>query len=336
MLEQQPHGELDSAVPPGGLRYSFVVPIYQDEGLAADFCASFQQAISDYAGETDISGVAELIFVQDGGSESTTEVLREVCDRNRFAKLVTLSRNFGQHIALSCGYRHSSGHYVGMLNVDQEDPPDQIPRLLQVIEQGHADIVYSLRTVRSSPLHITSSSHLFNWLLNKATGFEMPLNTGTLRVMRRSAVDAMNALPERSRFLPGLEMWLGLRSDFVEIAHRPRSEGRSSYTMGSRLRLGFNAIISFSDTPLRLVTMAGALIALLGFALAGFLVLAQLSTDYRPGYTSTMVAIVVLGGVQICVIGLASLYIGRILTETQRRPLYVVRERYKIEGVQQP
>lgn len=315
-------------------QYSFVVPIFTDEELADDFCVAFDAAMRSYTGREAIEEVAELIFVQDGGTEEGSSALRGVCDKHAFAKLVTLTRNFGQHIAVSCGYRHAAGEYVGMLNVDQEDPPDQIPLLLDALKSGDADIAYCVRRSRQSPRLVAGSSLAFNWVLNKATGYDIPRDVGTLRIMRRRAVEHLNALSESGRYLPGLEMWLGMRGVYVATDHQRSVRGRSSYTMRRRFRLAFEAIVGFSDLPLRVVSMVGAMIALLGFGLVGFLVIGKLfSADYSPGYTSTIAAIVFMGGVQIYAIGLASLYIGRVLAESQRRPLYVVRDRYKIDQI---
>jgi glycosyltransferase involved in cell wall biosynthesis len=315
------------------IRYSFIVPIYQDAGLAGAFCSSFETAFQDHLGISEIDAEVELIFVNDDGTEATSAILKEVCDEYGFAKFIELSRNFGQHVALSCGYRHASGSYVGMLNVDQEDPPDQIPKLLDALEGSTAELALSLRQGGRIPAFSNGSSRLFNWILNKATGYDVPLRVGTLRVMKRRPVELLNSLAERSRYLPGLEAWLGFRVVYVPTRQQPRTAGRSSYSFRRRLRMAFEAIISFSDLPLRFLVLLGAIISVVGFLLAGFLVLSALFfTAYQAGYPSTMAAIVFIGGLQISVVGLASLYIGRILTEVQRRPLYVVRNRYKIEA----
>lgn len=316
-----------------GIRFSFVVPIYHDARLADAFCAEFERVFREYLAAPVIEDDVEVIFVNDDGTAPTSAMLRATCDRYPFAKLITLSRNFGQHVAISCGYRHASGEYVGMLNVDMEDPPDQIPRLVAELDAGGADIVYSQRRGRRAPTFVRFTSLGFNWILNKATGYEVPLSVGTLRLMRRQFVDEFNALPERGRYLPGLEMWLGMRPAYVEIEQRERSGGSSSYTFRRRARMAFDAIISFSDLPLRFVAFVGTVTALAGFALTLWLIFTKLFlTDYEPGYTSTLSAIVFFSGVQILVTGVAALYIGRILTETQRRPLYVVRDTYRLES----
>jgi dolichol-phosphate mannosyltransferase len=309
--------------------YSFVVPIYRDAALARDFCIEYERVFQAYLDVSDISEQVELIFVNDDGSLETADILRATAEDFPFVKVLNLSRNFGQHIALSCGYDHAEGDVVGMLNVDMEDPPDQIPLMIDALEQGGYDIVLGVREERQSPFLDRVTSRGFSWFLNKATGYDMPLNTATLRVMNRRFVDAYRSLTERSRYLPGLEMWLGYRRGYVPIRHARRTQGRSSYTFRRRLRLSFEAIISFSDLPLRFFVAVGAIISLVGFLLVAYLTIGKLFfVDFRAGYTSTISIVVFLAGALICVVGVASLYIGRILSEVQGRPLYLVRDSF--------
>lgn len=311
--------------------YSFIVPIFRDASLAPAFCAEFERVFQDYLGVEDISGRVELIFVNDDGTAETAELLRRTCEERPFAKVLNLSRNFGHHIALSCGYDHAQGEVVGMLNVDMEDPPDQIPLLLDALKAGEYDTVVGLREKRQSSLIERATSNAFNWFLNKATGYDMPLNAATLRVMNRRFVDAYRTLTERSRYQPGLELWLGFRRGYVPIRQSRRTQGKSSYNFRRRLRLAFEAIISFSDLPLRFSVALGGIVALIGFLLAAYLAIGELFfLEFQAGYTSTITAIVLLGGVLIFVIGVASLYIGRILSEVQGRPRYVVRDSFNI------
>jgi dolichol-phosphate mannosyltransferase len=311
------------------MRYSFVVPIYRDAALAQPFCAEFQRVFAGYLGRSELRDQVELIFVNDGSPDPTTSAtLDAVAALFDFVRVVELSRNFGQHIALTAGYHHARGEYVGMLNVDMEDPPDQIPLLLDEIQKGEAGMVYGLRADRRSPWHTRVTSLMFNWVLAKLTGYDMPLNTATLRVMTRQFVSEYNRLSEKARYIPGLEMWLGFEKAFVPIRHQRRTQGRSAYTFFSRLRLAFEAVISFSDLPLRMMVLGGTGLAFLGFALTAFLIFGKMFfIRFQPGYTSTISLILLLGGVQIVAIGLASLYIGRILREVQNRPLYIVRRR---------
>jgi glycosyltransferase involved in cell wall biosynthesis len=309
------------------LQYSFVVPIYNDGKLADSFCQEFQKVFQAYLKTQDIGTAVELIFVDDGSLNDSYEDLKNIVQKYKFTRAIRLSRNFGQHIALSCGYRNSMGQYVGMLNVDMEDPPYEIPNLIERLKQGNCDIVHGLRKKPAGPLSNRITSNIFHILLNFLTGHQVPLNVSTLRVMNRKFADSLNAFNENSRYLPGLELWLGFSHAYIPIEHQARKQGKSSYNFFSRFKMAFESVISFSDLPLRLVASFGFIVSTVGFVLTGYIILSKLFfIDFRPGYTSTVSIIVFLGGVQIFVIGLGSLYIGRILKEVQSRPLYVVRD----------
>lgn len=312
--------------------YSLVVPIYNDGALADAFCGEFDTVFRAYLGTEDIAADVEVIFVNDGSRDDSTSRLREVCAKWPFARAIVLSRNFGQHIALSCGYQHAEGEYVGSINVDMQDPPAELPKLLEAVRSGDYDIVIGLRRRRRDDLFKRLTSQLFHYVLGKLTGYSFPLNMATVRIMNRQFTDAYNDLSEKSRFLPGLEGWLGFRRGYVEIEHADRQVGKSSYNFWKRFLMALDSIISFSDLPLRMVVMMGSAIALAGFVLTLGLVLQKLYfVNFQAGYTSTVAIIVLFGGVQILVVGLASLYVGRILKEVQNRPLYVVQDRVNFD-----
>lgn len=310
------------------MKYSFVVPIYGDGALARDFCVELERVFQGHLGKQDIASEVELIFVDDGSRDDSAAVVKKVCDELPFARLIVLSRNFGQHIAVSAGYRAAVGEYVGMLNVDQEDPPDQLLVLLELLEKGEHDIVGGLYDdKRDVPLLSKTTSYLFDVVLTYLTGYDTPVNVSTARVMNRRFIDAYNVLVEQSRFLPGLEQWLGFRYGRVPVKHQRRKDGTSSYSFRRRLRMAQDSIISFSDVPLKMAVKFGLFVVALGVLLLAALVIDKLFfRDFLPGYVSTIAVVVLLGGIQVMVTGVACLYIGRILAEVQGRPLYVVRE----------
>lgn len=311
------------------MKYSIVVPIYNDAALAADFCREAEKTFKTYLGKAQIAGDFEIVFVDDGSRNDSAQLLKDLCDEFPFVRMASLSRNFGQHIAISAGYRFARGEYVGMMNVDQEDPLDQVPLLLDELQKGKWDIVGGTYAQRNVPLLSRITSYLFHAMLNRLTGYDVPLNSATVRFMTRRSVDSYNSLTERSRFLPGLEMWLGFRYGRVQVEHRARKVGKSSYSFRRRLRMAIASIISFSDFPLRLAVKFGLLVAFAGLLFSLAVILDQLFfRAVLPGYTSTLAAIVLIGGVQIAVTGVASLYVGRVLAEVQGRPLFLVRETY--------
>jgi len=307
--------------------YSFVVPIYNDGALARDFCVEMAKVFRRYLGHDDLARDLEVIFVDDGSRNDSPELLKKTCEEFAFAKAVLLSRNFGQHIATSAGYRAASGDYVGTLNVDMEEPPACLPDLLDALKQGGYDIVGGHHKGRPVRWSTRVTSYVFVKVMNRLTGQNTPVNATTVRIMTRRAVDVYNGLTEKSRYIPGLEGWLGMKYVRVPIEQQPRKAGKSSYNFRRRLRMAYSSVISFSDFPLRLAVKFGMLVAGVGMLLGLGLILQKLfGSTVLPGYTSTFVLIVFLGGVQIAVTGVASLYIGRILAEVQQRPLFVVRE----------
>jgi dolichol-phosphate mannosyltransferase len=309
--------------------YSFVVPIYNDGALARDFCVEMGSVFRKYLGHDDLARDLEVIFVDDGSSNDSPQLLKQTCDEFSFAKCVLLSRNFGQHIATSAGYRAASGEYVGTLNVDMEEPPRFLPDLLDALKQGEYDIAGGHHQGRPVRFATRVTSSLFSRVMSRLTGYQIPIKATTMRIMTRRAADVYNGLTEKSRYIPGLEGWLGLRYVRVPIEQQPRKAGKSSYNFRRRLRMAYSSVISFSDFPLRLAVKFGMFVAGIGMLLALGLILQKIfGASVLPGYTSTFAAIVFLGGVQIAVTGVASLYIGRILAEVQQRPLFVVREIY--------
>jgi dolichol-phosphate mannosyltransferase len=229
-------------------------------------------------------------------------------------------------VAVSCGYRFATGDYVAMINADMQDPPDQIPVVAKRLLEGDCDIVLGLREKRQSSWQENLTSRLFNALLNALTGAQTPLNAASLRMMNRAFLDAYNTLHEKTPFIPGLENWLGFRHAYVPVRHQPRAMGKSSYTFRKRLRLARESIIGFSDLPLRLAAAFGCGVTGLGLILMGWLLTRWiLYADTLPGYASTITMIVLLGGVNISLLGLVGLYVGRILREVQHRPQYVIK-----------
>jgi glycosyltransferase involved in cell wall biosynthesis len=309
--------------------YSIVVPIYNDGSLAEAFCEEYENVFKKFTGKEDISTDTELIFVNDGSRNDSINYLITLSKKKAFVKVIDLSRNFGQHIALSCGYKHATGEYVGMLNVDMQEPPSEIPKLLTFIRDHSFDIVYGLSKERKTSFINRITSKLFTYVLNKLTKDNSPLNVTTLRIMNRKFVNAYNTLSEKSRYIPGLESWLGFKHGYLEVFHQERKVGKSSYNFRKRLQMAVDSIMSFSDYPLKLIVGVGCIIAAIGFLLTIFLLISKLFfIDYQAGYTTTISLITFLGGVQIMVIGFASLYIGRILKEVQNRPLYIINETF--------
>jgi dolichol-phosphate mannosyltransferase len=308
--------------------YSFVVPIYNDEYLAEEFCQNFDVVFRNFLKVDSIANRVELIFVDDG-SPICTGRLKAISENFPFVRSVRLSRNFGHHIALSCGYALASGDVIGTLNVDMQDPPDQLPLLIKSLIDEDLDIVIGVRRSRQDSFHKKLTSRLFIAVLNSLTNDSMPLDFACCRVMSRRFVSAYNQFTEKSRFLPGLERWLGFRRGFVTVEHRERKQGKSAYNYAKRVAMAINSIISFSDAPLRLAAYAGFVVAGFGLVLVVCIIIQKFFVlDILPGYTSLVALILVFCGSQLGFTGILGIYLGRVLVEVQNRPLYVIESKH--------
>ncbi len=307
------------------MEISVIVPIYNDGYLAEDFCLSLENTFSSFLNHEDNSEFLELIFVNDGSLNNSWEELLHVARKFSFVKLINLSRNFGQHIALSCGYKNAKGNYVAMINVDMQEPTSELLELYMHIKNSDLGVVYGLVDFRRTSFVNRITSKAFNSLMGFLTREKVPSNIATVRIMSRKFIDAYNELTEKTRYLPGLENWLGFKKDFIKVEHGARKRGKSSYNTRKRLEMAMETIISFSDFPLRMIVLFGSLVAFVGIGLSFYIVITKLFfIDYQAGYATTVALITSIGGVQMVVIGIASMYIGRILKEVQNRPLYVI------------
>ena len=311
------------------MKYSFVIPIYNDAYLVESFCENFEDVFHSYLNTKNIENDVELLFINDGSTNDSITTLKKISTEKKYVKVIDLSRNFGQHIALSCGYEYAKGDIVGMLNVDQQEPPSELPKLIDFLIQNNYDIVFGTTDNRKTSFLNNFTSKLFSMFLNKLTKSNIPLNVTTARVMNRKFVNAYNNLKEKSRYIPGLETWLGFKHGYTPIKHKKRELGKSSYNFKKRLQMALDSIVSFSDFPLKIIVSTGGLIALMGILWILYIIYCSLFLkEFQPGYVSTIATITFLGGIQILVVGAAAIYIGRILKEVQNRPLYVINEKY--------
>jgi dolichol-phosphate mannosyltransferase len=313
--------------------YSFVIPIYGDGDLAEACCEALRLEMRTFLGKDDIDGDIEVIFVNDGSPNQSQVVLEATARKYLFVRVVELSRNFGQHVAISCGFQFARGQYIGMFDVDMQDPPQELAKLIRPLQADQCDIAIGLRSSVNHPLMDRLTSRVFHLFLRWLTGSKAPIQASTMRVFNRRFLDSFNSLQEKTPFIPGLQNWLGFRHAYIPIEHRQREAGRSTYTFRRRLRLATDSIISFSDLPLRLAGMVGSALAALGLLLAvALLVQRLLRADVLPGFTSIIVVVIVMGGTNLMFLGLIGLYLGRVLREVQGRPRFVVKSITPLPG----
>ncbi len=267
----------------------------------------------------------ELVITDDGSKDGTGRLLAELAAEDERVKVLTLSRNFGHQPAITAGLEHASGDAVVMIDADLQDPPELIPEMVGRWRDG-ADVVYAVRQSREGETRMKLyTAHIFYRLMARLAQIELPVDSGDFRLMDRRALEALLAMPERSRFLRGMTVWIGFTQTGVAYQRAARTAGETKFSLGKMLRFSFDAISSFSYFPLQLATVLGFLISGLAFLAIPLTVVARLQGIFVPGISSTLVVILLLGGIQLITLGVVGEYVGRIYDEVKRRPLYVVK-----------
>lgn len=270
----------------------------------------------------------EIVYVDDGSTDSTPDLLRQIQRSDARVRVIGLARNFGHQVAVSAGMENSAGDAVVVLDADLQDPPEVIAELVAQWRQGY-EVAYGVRTQRGGESKSKVwAAKLFYRLFAHLSETNIPLDTGDFRLMDRRVVDALLAMPERDRFIRGMVSWVGFSQVAVPYSRAPRAAGKSKYSMMKMVHLAADGIVSFSTVPLKIATWLGLLVsasAVLGIL---FTVYARLfGRNWVQGWASILIAILFLGGVQLVCIGIIGEYVGRIYKEAKHRPLYIVRER---------
>jgi len=303
---------------------SVVAPMRDEAGTVERF---HERVAAALGGET-----WELVVVDDGSRDGTGEVLARVVAADERVRVIALSRSFGHQAALTAGLEHARGDAVVMLDGDLQDPPELIATMLARWREG-SEVVYAVRSRRAgeSPFKLVTARWFYR-LFRRLTEVDLAPDSGDFRLMDRRALNALLALPERNRFLRGMSVWVGFTQTAVTFAREARSAGRTKYTFSRMLRFSFDAITSFSNRPLQLATFLGFACSLLAFLAIPLTVVARYANIYERGVPSTIVVVLLLGGIQLITVGIIGEYVGRIYDEVKHRPLYVVRERVNVEA----
>lgn len=297
---------------------SLVIPCYNEEDVLPELRRRLQDLVSQY------SCPVEVVLIDDGSKDNTWPLLQQYAAEDRFIKAVRLSRNFGHQTAITCGLDQTRGEVVVILDADLQDPPELIPAMIADWSQGY-DVVYGQRKTRAGE---SSSKKFFAFafyrIFEKVAGLKVPRDTGDFRLMDRRAVNALQSLRERHRFVRGMVSWIGYHQKALQYDRPERFAGTTKYPFRKSLFLAIDAITSFTYAPLRIASYLGVATSCLAFAyIVVVLVLKVLGINF-PGYTSIMASILLLGGVQLTVLGILGEYVGRIFEQGQQRPLYLV------------
>lgn len=301
---------------------SVVVPAFNEEAVIGEFHRRTLAVLRS------LPFACELIYVNDGSSDRTADLVREFARQTDCVALIDLSRNFGKEAAMTAGLDHAAGDAVVIIDADLQDPPELIPELIRVFRTDACDVVYAQRASRSGETFLKkASAHLFYRVMGRLTGFAIPHDTGDFRLMSRQAVDALRRLREHHRFMKGLFAWIGFRQMALVYDRDPRFAGTSKFNYWRLWNFSLEGITSFTTAPLKVATYVG-LVTALGAALygLGIIVSTLVLGSPVPGYPSLLVVVLFLGGLQLLTLGIIGEYLGRVFNESKQRPLYFVRE----------
>jgi polyisoprenyl-phosphate glycosyltransferase len=302
-----------------GRLLSVVVPAYNESAVLS----AFHQRLASVLAGIDMD--AEIVFVNDGSTDNTLDVINALRKIDPRICILDLSRNFGKEIAMTAGLDHATGDAVIVIDADLQDPPELIPELIEHWQNDY-DIVYARRISREGETLLKkATAHAFYRVIQRMTRVHIPQDTGDFRLLSRRAVEAVKQLREQHRFMKGLFAWIGYPQKEVEYRRDPRFAGETKWNYWRLWNFALEGITSFSIAPLKVATYLGILVAMAAFAYAGYMLFdTLLYGNPVKGYPSLIVIILFLGGVQLVTLGIIGEYLGRIFNEAKNRPLYFV------------
>ena len=309
-------------------KISIVIPVYNEEKVLEisynkikDILENIEQY--DY----------EIVFINDGSKDSTFSILEKISNENNRVRVISFSRNFGQEAALTAGLKYVTGDAIVIIDADLQDPPELIPEMLKLWEQGN-EVIYGKRKRRKGESAFKLlTAKMFYKTLNALSDVEIPKDTGDFRLVDKKVVEVINSMPEHNKFIRGLFSWVGFKQYAYEYKRNERIAGKTKYPFRKMWKLATDGIVSFSTKPLKIVGGVGILtiilsICILIYSLISF---ALKLNNLTPGWTSIMVAITLFSGVQLLSIWIMSEYIARIYDETRKRPEYIIDKKINID-----
>ena len=299
---------------------SVVSPVYRAEKLVKPLVSRLKQVLNS------TGLIYEIILVEDGSLDHSWSAVALECGVQPSIIGLRLSRNFGQHYAISAGLSRARGRWVVVMDCDLQDQPEEIPRLLQKANEGF-DIVLARRSERQDAFLKKASSWLFYSLLSYLTGTKLDATVANFGIYGNNVIAAINAMPESIRYFPTMVRWVGFKSATIDVAHAARPEGASSYNWSRLINLACDIALAYSDKPLKLAVKVGVLISATGFGFAGYTVVRAITGKITVlGYSSLIVSLWVLAGLIILINGIVGLYVGKIFEGVKRRPPFIVSE----------
>jgi dolichol-phosphate mannosyltransferase len=299
--------------------YSVVVPVYNEEQTLPELCRRLAELLER------LDGSGEVILVDDGSGDGSYALIAKAVAADPRFRAIRLSRNFGHQLAITAGLDRAAGEAVVVMDADLQDPPEVVLELARRWRDGY-DVVYAVREEREGETRFKEwTAAAFYRLFRRMTRVDVPLDTGDFRLVDRRALEAFKAMRENNRFVRGMFSWIGFRQVGVPYRRSARYAGTTKYPLHRMVKFAFDAVVSFSNAPLRLALNLGFLVSIAAFLFGIASLISKFVGLYHvPGLASVAVAVAFVGGVQLIVLGVMGEYLARIHDEVKARPLYVV------------
>lgn len=307
------------------VKISVVSPVYRGEKMVSELVRRNVEAL------TTITDDYEIILVNDASPDGSWCAIEQECKKNPKVKGLNLSRNFGQHYAITAGLSYAQGEWVVVMDCDLQDRPEEIPNLYKKAQEGY-DSVLAQRVQRTDGWFKRMGSKCFYKVFSYLTETKQDASVANFGIYNRKVIDAVLSMGDAMRYFPTQIQWVGFKRAYLPIQHDERAEGKSSYNLSRLFRLAFDTIISFSDKPMRLMVKMGVLVTLASFIVGiVFLVRYCLGEIEVLGFTSLIISLWLLGGIIISLIGVVGIYLGKLFEKAKDRPTFIVNQKLNIE-----
>jgi polyisoprenyl-phosphate glycosyltransferase len=305
-----------------GFRLSVAIPVHNEESVLPELLQRLRNTLDKLPG-----GPHELVFVDDGSTDRTFEMLAAAARQDPRILALSLSRNFGHQVAITAALDQVTGDATVVMDGDLQDIPEEIPRFVERWGEGF-DVVYAKRVRRKEPWALRLCYYVFYRMMAGLSDIRLPLDSGDFGLMSRRVVEQLRRMPEHHRYLRGLRSWVGFRQTGLEVERAERHSGKSKYSLTRLLKLAFDGIFAFSIVPIRVASLFGAFVIVLSFLYALYALYAKLFLHQSPqGFTALIVAVTFLSGIVIFFLGVIGEYVGRIYEEIKARPHYLIARR---------
>jgi polyisoprenyl-phosphate glycosyltransferase len=300
---------------------SVVIPVFNEENNLSVLLERLVNSV------TSITNQYEIIFVNDGSKDKSLSIIKEFSRTNPQIKYIDFSKNFGHQLAVFAGLEHAQGNSIVIIDADLQDPPELIVDLYTKLQQGY-DVVFAQREQRiGESWHKLMTAKFFYRFINRLSDVEIPLDTGDYRIITKKIRDIIVSMPERNKFLRGQIAWVGFNQTFITYKRDERYSGNTNYSYSKMFAFAFDGITAFSNLPLRLATYLGFIVSTIAFAVILYTLYQKyINNNVVQGWSSLMISILFLGGVQLICLGIIGEYLSRIMDNVKQRPLYIIRD----------